>query len=112
MDFFEIGKEMLKEGSKGDLIEKLQGALKSAGIDTGKADGIFGTKTKAAVEAFQKQAGLDTDGVVGPNTVKALKQAAMEAAKKAAAAKFGGATDAKGAVGDIMGKVGGLFGKK
>lgn len=111
MDFFAIGKEMLKEGSKGDMIEKLQGALKTAGVDPGTADGLFGAKTKAAVEAFQKKAGLDSDGIVGPNTVKALKQAAMDAAKKAAADKMGGA-DAKGAVGDIMGKVGGLFGKK
>ncbi len=113
MDFFNIGKEMLKEGSKGDLIEKLQGALESAGIDPGAADGLFGPKTKDAVKAFQEKAGLDTDGVVGPNTVKALKQAAMDAAKKAAAGKLGGeSTDAKGAVNDIMDKVGGFFGNK
>ena len=112
MSLFELGKELFKEGSKGEMIEKLQGALKTAGVDPGKADGLFGPKTKKAVEAFQEKAGLKKDGVVGQNTAKALKQAAMDAAKKAAKAKLtgGGGANAKGAVNDIMGKVGGLFG--
>ncbi|MEF2589941.1 MAG: peptidoglycan-binding domain-containing protein [Dysosmobacter sp.] len=29
-------------------------------------DGIFGSKTKAAVLAFQKANGLGVDGIVGP----------------------------------------------
>ena len=114
MSLFYFGKELLKEGAKGEMIEKLQGALESAGANPGKKDGLFGPKTKKAVEAFQSKAGLKKDGVVGPMTAKALKQAAINAAKKAGgnAAKAGaskGAT-AKGAVNDIMGAVGGLFG--
>ena len=112
MSLFDLGKALLKEGSKGDLIEKLQGALKSAGVDPGKADGLFGAKTKDAVAAFQKKAGLSSDGVVGPMTGKALKQAAMDAAKKAAKAKLTGGGGDKGALDDIMGKVGGFFGGK
>ena len=102
MSLFELGKELFKQGSKGDMVEKLQGALKAAGVDPGKADGLFGAKTKDAVAAFQKKAGLSTDGVVGPMTAKALKQAAMDAATKAAKAKAagGGGKDAKDAVGD------------
>ncbi len=38
-------------------------------------DGIYGPKTKAAVEAFQKQLGLDVDGWAG-----VLTQAALTAA--------------------------------
>ncbi len=112
MDILESLKgELLKEGTSSDKIAMLQDALKKVGVDPGVADGIFGAKTKAAVEAFQAKAGLSTDGVVGPNTVKALKEAAMDAMKGAAMDKLGGG-DAKGAVADIMGQVGGLFGKK
>ncbi len=35
-------------------------------------DGIFGTLTAAAVRAFQRQAGIDIDGIVGPQTRAAL----------------------------------------
>ena len=37
-----------------------------------EADGHFGAKTESAVKAFQKQKGLPPDGIVGPNTWRAL----------------------------------------
>ena len=36
------------------------------------ADGLFGTKTKAAVTAYQKANGLTADGAVGINTWKKI----------------------------------------
>lgn len=36
------------------------------------ADGVYGTKTKNAVAAFQASAGLNADGICGPKTWKAL----------------------------------------
>ena len=36
------------------------------------ADGYYGSKSKAAVQAFKKERGLTKDGVVGIKTWKAL----------------------------------------
>ena len=57
---------------RGEDVTELQTTLAKLGFDPGKIDGIFGKKTKAAVLAFQKAAGLTADGIVGPNTKAAL----------------------------------------
>ena len=62
----------IKKGSRGEAVTTLQTALNACGYDCGKADGIFGKKTKSAVEAFQKAKGLKVDGIVGRNTWTAL----------------------------------------
>jgi len=54
---------ILKEGSRGSEVKKVQTAL---GLT---ADGIFGSGTKAAVKEFQSKNGLSADGIVGPNTL-------------------------------------------
>ena len=59
---------MLRTGSRGDAVRKLQELLNALGYDCGSVDGIFGSKTKAAVLAFQKANGLGADGIVGPLT--------------------------------------------
>ena len=59
---------MLRTGSRGDAVRKLQELLNTKGYDCGSMDGIFGSKTKAAVLAFQKANGLGADGIVGPLT--------------------------------------------
>ncbi len=53
---------------------KVQTALKNAGYYTGKVDGKAGAGTKAAIAAFQKAKGLNSDGVVGRKTWDALKE--------------------------------------
>jgi len=57
---------------KGKDIEVLQAALNALGFDCGKVDGIYGSKTKAAVIAFQKAKKLSVDGIVGKQTVTTL----------------------------------------
>jgi peptidoglycan hydrolase-like protein with peptidoglycan-binding domain len=67
-------KEMLTTGAKGEAVETLQKALQATGFDPGKADGLFGEKTKAALTQFQQKAGLDADGVFGPKSKEAVQK--------------------------------------
>ncbi|QNU68868.1 peptidoglycan-binding protein [Ruminiclostridium herbifermentans] len=53
-------------------IIQIQEKLNKLGYDCGKADGVIGNKTKAAIKAFQKEKGLVVDGVIGSKTLKAL----------------------------------------
>lgn len=52
-----------------------QHLLAYLGYYIGTVDGIYGQMTKVAVTAFQKDFGLEADGVCGPQTEKALKHA-------------------------------------
>ena len=63
-----VGRPMVSYGSRGDAVRKLQELLNALGYDCGSVDGIFGSKTKAAVLAFQKANGLAADGIAGPLT--------------------------------------------
>lgn len=53
--------------------EKIQRALKSAGVYTGKVDGKIGPGTKEAIIEFQKSHNLKADGVLGKKTWEELK---------------------------------------
>lgn len=66
---------ILKYGSSGSEVQALQVDLKQLGYDPGPADGIFGSRTKAAVQAFQTKMNLKPDGMVGPLTSGALVRA-------------------------------------
>jgi peptidoglycan hydrolase-like protein with peptidoglycan-binding domain len=56
----------LRTGSKGEPVKQLQYRLHIT------ADGIFGSKTKAAVQKFQKSKKLSADGIAGKQTLTAL----------------------------------------
>lgn len=55
--------------------EAIQQELKDVGCYTGAIDGILGPQSDAAILAFQKAAGLEADGELGPETESALKAA-------------------------------------
>jgi peptidoglycan hydrolase-like protein with peptidoglycan-binding domain len=64
---------VLREGSSGEIVERLQTALIEYAPERwqsapDQADGVFGTGTTLAVEAFQRWHGLGVDGIVGDNT--------------------------------------------
>jgi lysozyme family protein len=58
--------EIVRLGSRGDWVKKLQSALEI------EADGIFDSGTEAALKAYQEEAGLTADGVAGRNTYQSL----------------------------------------
>lgn len=53
-------------------VERIQTALKNQNFDPGSIDGVWGRRTIDAVRKFQASKGLEVDGVVGPQTAKAL----------------------------------------
>lgn len=62
----------VKVGSRGEVVRTIQTKLKRWGYYTGGVDGIFGAKTKAAVQFFQRRNGLAADGIVGAATARAM----------------------------------------
>ncbi|MBQ4154232.1 MAG: spore cortex-lytic enzyme [Clostridia bacterium] len=61
-----------KMGSRGNEVRNIQTRLKSWGYYKGEIDGIYGTQTKNAVIAFQKNNGLTADGIAGPKTLEKI----------------------------------------
>jgi Putative peptidoglycan binding domain/CHAP domain len=65
----------------GPSVFALQQQLTSLGYAPGRLDGAYGEATAAAVRAFQQDAGLRVDGVVGPITRRALSDAVSSGQK-------------------------------
>lgn len=64
---------ILKRGSKGSDVKKVQLALKKLGYYKYRLDGYYGLKTRQSVISFQTDQGLCVDGVVGAKTYAALQ---------------------------------------
>jgi tetratricopeptide (TPR) repeat protein len=65
-----IGK--LGSGDRGAQVGELQKLLAAIGYDPGSSDGIYGKATIEAVKSFQKAAGLEETGRIGPQTKLAM----------------------------------------
>lgn len=61
-----------KMGSSGSEVRQIQTRLKNWGYYKGNVDGIYGSRTRAAVISFQKKNGLTADGIAGPATLNAI----------------------------------------
>jgi peptidoglycan hydrolase-like protein with peptidoglycan-binding domain len=59
---------VLRMGSSGLPVRRLQRRMSAVGFDTGGVDGRFGAKTEQAVKQLQQQSELAVDGVVGAKT--------------------------------------------
>jgi peptidoglycan hydrolase-like protein with peptidoglycan-binding domain len=68
----------LRVGDFGAEVEKAQTLLQKQGFDPKGADGQFGPNTRAAVVVFQRAKGLTADGVIGPQTWRALQAGVVD----------------------------------
>ena len=59
-------------GSSGSEVRTIQTKLKNWGYYSGSIDGVYGSKTLAAVKKFQRKNGLTADGIAGTDTLHAL----------------------------------------
>ena len=113
--------QTLRYGSEGTQVATLQNRLITLGYLTGKADGIYGKNTKAAVKNFQKNNNLNADGVAGTLTQEALYSDKVQDNKISTSTtlRIGTISDAVAdmqnrliALGYLTGKADGNFGTK
>jgi putative chitinase len=71
---YEMDDDTSELGDRGALIEGYQKRLAELGYPIGTIDGVFGSRTRAAVLAFQAENGIATDGQIGPVTRAALNR--------------------------------------
>ncbi len=61
-----------RRGSTGSIVSQIQTKLKNWGYYFGSVDGVFGSRTEAAVISFQRKNGLTADGIAGDKTLAAM----------------------------------------
>jgi hypothetical protein len=67
-----VVRRTLRPGDHDPEVTKLKAALKAKGVAVSLRDDIFDNETKLGVMVFQLRNGLEDDGIVGPQTWKAL----------------------------------------
>lgn len=70
------GVVVLRRGDTGSEVLKLQKRLQELGYNPGLIDGDFGLGTERALANFQREHGLEPDGIYGPKTDAAMKASA------------------------------------
>lgn len=71
-NLFQVAIATSKFGSSGEEVRQIQQKLKNWGYYNGAVDGVYGSKTVAAVKKFQQKNGLTADGIAGQKTLQAL----------------------------------------
>lgn len=61
-----------KRGSTGSVVTQIQQKLSAWGYYDGAVDGVYGSRTEAAVRYFQEKNGLVVDGKAGAQTLAAM----------------------------------------
>lgn len=68
-----LGSRVMRLGNRGWDVAALQFLLQRAGHGPGRADGLFGPLTRAAVRRAQGAARIGVDGLAGPATIASLR---------------------------------------
>jgi peptidoglycan hydrolase-like protein with peptidoglycan-binding domain len=68
-----LGSRVMRFGNRGWDVAALQFLLQRAGHGPGRADGVYGPLTKAAVLRAQHAADIAVDGLAGPATISSLR---------------------------------------
>jgi murein DD-endopeptidase MepM/ murein hydrolase activator NlpD len=68
-----LGSRVMRVGNRGWDVAALQFLLQRAGHGPGRADGVFGPLTHAAVLRAQRAAGIAADGLAGKATIRSLR---------------------------------------
>lgn len=71
-----LGSRVMRYGERGWDVAALQFLLQRAGHGPGRADGLFGPLTRAAVVRAQEAAGIGVDGLAGSVTIRSLRSGA------------------------------------
>ena len=74
-----------KRGSTGSVVTQIQKKLSAWGYYDGAVDGVYGSRTEAAVRYFQEKNGLTVDGKAGDQTLAAMGITTAGAVQSAAA---------------------------
>ncbi|NGP53582.1 peptidoglycan-binding domain-containing protein [Thioalkalivibrio sp. XN8] len=69
---------------RSQLTLAIQNALSELGYNPGVADGIYGQRTRSAIEAFQRSYGISVDGRETPDLLRQLEQAINQRARSGA----------------------------
>ncbi|MBQ8160511.1 MAG: D-alanyl-D-alanine carboxypeptidase family protein [Clostridia bacterium] len=78
---------VLRTGSKGDEVIRLQERLRELGYLKGSVDGQFGSETQRALTEFQRENGLQADGVAGSATFALIYSSQAKSAPENAVAE-------------------------
>ncbi len=70
---YALGSRPLVAGTSGWDVAALQFMLAWHGFPSGRFDGSFGPRTRAALVRFQRWVGIDPIGIAGPRTLAALR---------------------------------------
>jgi murein DD-endopeptidase MepM/ murein hydrolase activator NlpD len=68
-----FGSRTMKRGDRGWDVAAMQYILARRGYPPGGIDAVFGPMTDVALRNFQRAFGLSADGLVGPQTIAALR---------------------------------------
>jgi N-acetylmuramoyl-L-alanine amidase len=67
--------QLLRRGDRGAAVVEIRAMLRQFGLPVGQDDPVFDAALEHAVRSFQQQRDLISDGIVGPSTYRALRDA-------------------------------------